>query len=456
MPREPVRRRRLLRAIGASTTAGTVGLAGCFGGGGGNGDGTDAGDDGDATEADDATEQEADGTGADGTGTDGDGGGGEDTTYKFGVLQSFSGDLAAYGDRWENAQGIAEDILSESGIPNGNDVEFIQGDTQSSPEVGVTAANKLVDQDNVDVLLGAVSSGVSIAIAESVSIPRKDEIFHIISTSSSPKITDLEYVVRSVPSDAFQARALANVAQSEGVESASVITVNNDYGIALAEAFADSYESSGGAVTNQVTYESGKSTYEPNLNAAMEGDPEAIVFIVYPQTFISMARTAFEMGLKEEVQYIGAESTFADPIPENVPAEAINGMVGTIQQAPADHPTWDTFRNRTEEKYGEPSDVFTAFDLDAIMFAALAIEAADGTDPNALREQVRPVSRPPGTKGDFTELATLKEELDAGNDIDYVGAAGSADIDDKGDVPGTYARWSFENGEYQVGNFLDV
>jgi len=116
MPREPVRRRRLLRAIGASTTAGTVGLAGCFGGGGGNGDGTDAGDDGDATEADDATEQEADGTGADGTGTDGDGGGGELSGSEYPDL-----------DEWLTTEEVGDAAPNYDGtVRDGRDADAIE------------------------------------------------------------------------------------------------------------------------------------------------------------------------------------------------------------------------------------------------------------------------------------------------------------------------------------------
>ncbi|NHN40656.1 halocyanin domain-containing protein [Halorubellus sp. JP-L1] len=79
MSDDPVRRRTVLRTLGASAAAGTIGLAGCSGPSDGNGEGNDGGAEngdgaGDATETD-AGDTETDGDG-DETGTDGNGGDG--------------------------------------------------------------------------------------------------------------------------------------------------------------------------------------------------------------------------------------------------------------------------------------------------------------------------------------------------------------------------------------------
>src|SRR6056297_3521756 len=63
------------------------------------------------------------------------------------------------------------DIANETGGVAGCQIEMVLRDTQVDPKVGVDAAKALVDLDGVQLLLGAVSSGVSMPILTSVTVP---------------------------------------------------------------------------------------------------------------------------------------------------------------------------------------------------------------------------------------------------------------------------------------------
>ena len=65
----------------------------------------------------------------------------------------------------------AVDLANEAGGVSGCDVDLILRDSQVDPKVGVDAAKALVDLDGVQLLLGAVSSGVSMPILTSVAVP---------------------------------------------------------------------------------------------------------------------------------------------------------------------------------------------------------------------------------------------------------------------------------------------
>ncbi|MDY6765695.1 MAG: ABC transporter substrate-binding protein [Halobacteria archaeon] len=412
-------RREFLKVIGAGGIATSTGIAGCLGGGGG----------------------------------DGDGGGGQ--TYTIGSAVSLSGDLSPYGTRHERGMNMALERINQVGLKNGGKLEVILEDTGSAEQTGVSAAQKLVNQNGVPLLIGAVSSGVTMAIAQSVTIPNK--VLHISPHSTSPKITGLDddkYVLRAAPSDAFQGAAMAKLALEQGVKSASVIMINNDYGRGFADVLQQKFEEGGGKVLKKVPYSSGQASYKSQLNSAMEGDPGALMFIAYPQSFTTMAKQAFEMGIKDQVKYIGAESTLADQIKNNVPAKALEGMVGTTPTAPTESDSWKNFVSNFESKHGERPTVWSAYSFDATMLAALAIEAADSFDSKSLRDAIYPLSRPEGTKVSSFEEA--KSELQAGNQINYEGVSGSVDLNEAGDVPGVYRWWKFTNGDYQMQGFLDV
>ncbi|NHN61331.1 MULTISPECIES: ABC transporter substrate-binding protein [Halorussus] len=376
-------------------------------------------------------------------------------TYRIGSAVSSSGDLAVYGQRHERGMNLAVDRVNQVGLKDGGELAVSVEDTASAPQTGVSAAQKLVNQEGVPLLIAAVSSGVTMAIARSVTIP--NQVVQVSPHSTSPQITTLDdngYVLRTAPSDAFQGAAMAQLARDRGIESASVILVNNDYGRGFTDVLEARFEAAGGTITNTVPYNSGRASYRPQLNQAMQGDPDAIMFVAYPESFTTMARQAFEMGIKDRVQYVGAESTLAEPIRENVPARALDGMIGTTPSAPTESEAWQSFVSAFQDRYDTQPSVWAAYSYDATMLSALAIEAADEFGSAALRETIYPVSRPEGETVSSFEAA--KEALGGGGQINYAGVSGSIDLNEAGDVPGTYKWWRFANGDYRMQGFLDV
>jgi len=84
---------------------------------------------------------------------------------KIGFLYVFSGRLAHYGYGAKQGAEMAIAEINKAGGIDGRRLVGIYEDTKLTPDVGVEAAKKLVDQDHVDVLMGIVSSGVASAVA---------------------------------------------------------------------------------------------------------------------------------------------------------------------------------------------------------------------------------------------------------------------------------------------------
>ena len=104
---------------------------------------------------------------------------------KMGALVPLTGPLAEFGEGFRKAGDLAAKQFGEAGFP----IEVKYGDTETSAIPGVEAARMLVDVEGVQVLIGAASSGVSMPIAESVSIP--GEVPQISNASTSPLLTVL-------------------------------------------------------------------------------------------------------------------------------------------------------------------------------------------------------------------------------------------------------------------------
>lgn len=383
--------------------------------------------------------------------TGGDGGG---STYDVGLVNPYTGDLAPFADRNDRGSDLALNEINDEKVAGGT-INKLTEDSETTSNSGVSAAQKLVNQEGVEVLTGPCSSGVAVSIAESVTIP--NEITHIMINSTAPSITDLEddgYCLRTSPSDAFQGRALAQVVADNDVSSASVIMVNNDYGQGLADAFKTRFEEMGNTVETMVPAEQGRSSYSTQLNEATGSEPGAIVFVVYPQTFQTMIREAYEMGVQSDYETFGAESMVSDEVENNVSPEAINGMKGTNPSPPIESEVYKDFAEDFQNEYDRQPTVWAAYAYDAYMLLGLAIHAAGEYSSDAVNEQIYEISRPDGTE--VSTIAEGKSELDDGNAINYQGASGNVDMDENGDPAGTYQNWEVIDGTFEMQGFVDT
>jgi ABC-type branched-subunit amino acid transport system substrate-binding protein len=368
-------------------------------------------------------------------------------TVKVGALMAMTGDLQAFGETSLNGINLALDQINENGGVMGQPLELVVGDTQTAAQAAIESANKLVSLDGVAAIIGALSSGNTIPVAQSVT--STNSIPQISNASTSPVITTLEdndFLFRTVPSDAYQGVALAQVTREADLSKLAIIYINNDYGQGLAESFEAAFAARGGTITGSVPYEQGKASYRGELSQLQEGDPEALVLIGYPENGITILKQALEEGLFD--RFVFTDGMKAPEIIEQIGAEFLNGSLGTAPQALTDSDSYQTFETAYEAAYGElPPKPYIDTAYDATMVLALAMEKAGSTDGAAIRDALREVANAPGTEIYPGEWAKARELLTQGEDIDYVGASGSINFDQAGDVAGTFAHWAIENGE---------
>ena len=107
----------------------------------------------------------------------------------IGVVLPLTGSLSATGQENVKAIQLAVDDFNAAGGINGCTLKSIVYDSQTAPAVGVDAAKKLIDINHVPAIIGAYSSGVSMAILTSATAPNK--VVQISAGSTSPAFTQL-------------------------------------------------------------------------------------------------------------------------------------------------------------------------------------------------------------------------------------------------------------------------
>tara|TARA_B100000586_G_scaffold155284_2_gene113040 strand:+ start:6174 stop:7379 length:1206 start_codon:yes stop_codon:yes gene_type:complete len=368
---------------------------------------------------------------------------------KIGTLMDETGDLGAYGPPIQNGVDLAVGLINDAGGVGGGDVTVIHADSGTSPNIATEAAGKLIEIDKVNGIVGSLSSGVTMAVAEAKTIPAGMVI--ISPASTSPAISVLEdndTVFRTTVSDAAQGAVLARLAIEKGYTDCSTLYVNNPYGKGLSDIFSSTFESLGGHCEAQVPHEQEQPSYKSEIDKAItDHEPDVIVAMSYPKSAAVYLRELIEGGYSGDFMFV--DGTKNQDMFDELGAAQFEGMHGTAPGAAASDAK-GTFESLYEAKYGElPSNPFIGegFDGAILLSLAMAKASADGhgnvIDGNSLRF----VANAPGEQVGPGDMKKALDLLADGKDIDYVGVAGDQEIDANGDVSNTIEIWSIEGGK---------
>jgi len=369
---------------------------------------------------------------------------------KIGILVPFTGALSDFGEPFANAAKLAVKEINEAGGVLGQDVVLITGDSATEPVKAQEEARRLIDIEGVSALVGAAASGVTLPVAESVAIP--SEIVQISPASTSPALTAVDdngFLYRTTISDAAQGLILAKLTyEILGFTSACTMYVNNAYGQGLSEQFTETFEELGGTVTAEVSHATEEQiTYLSEINACVEGGPDALLAISYPEHAGVYLKEALEQDLIDT--FVFCDGTKSDDQFEALGWENFEGMSGTAPGA-LEAVAGTAFTAAYEAEFGDkPPMPFMRESYDAVYVIALAAEKAGSTDSKAIRDAIRDITNPPGevispgVEGFTSALALIA----AGTAIDYQGAAGPINFDANGDVlQGAIEVWDVTAG----------
>jgi len=369
---------------------------------------------------------------------------------KIGILVPFTGALSDFGEPFANAAKLAVKEINEAGGVLGQDVTLITGDSATEPVKAQEEARRLIDIEGVSALVGAAASGVTLPVAESVAVP--SEIVMISPASTSPALTvvdDNGFLYRTTISDAAQGVILAKLTyEILGFTSACTMYVNNAYGQGLSEQFAETFEELGGTVTAQVSHATEEQiTYLSELTACVEGGPDALLAISYPEHAGVYLKEALEQALIDT--FVFCDGTKSDDQFEALGWENFEGMSGTAPGA-LEAAAGTAFTAAYEAEYGDkPPMPFMRESYDAVYVIAVAAEKAGSTDAKAIRDAIRDVTNPPGevVNPGVDGFTSALELIAAGTAVDYQGAAGPINFDANGDVlQGAIEVWDVTAG----------
>src|SRR6202043_1213263 len=103
---------------------------------------------------------------------------------RIGNINSYTGGLAYAGENNLNGMNLYFDSINWTVA--GRKIEVIKEDDQFNPQIGLQKAKKLVESDNVDLLLGVQASNVALA---GLNYMKQQKAFYVVSGAGTAAIT---------------------------------------------------------------------------------------------------------------------------------------------------------------------------------------------------------------------------------------------------------------------------
>ncbi len=379
-----------------------------------------------------------------------------DCTTKIGAVLPTSVD---WGRPIAETAQFAVELYNQSGGVKGCDIEMVLRDSQTDPKIGVDAAKALVDLDKVPVLIGAVSSGVSMPVLTSVTVP--SGVMQMSCCSSSTAFTDVAREgktkglwFRTFATTRNQAAVATKLIQERGYKSVAIFYKNDDWGQDIGKLVAADLATLGIEVTTSAAINDAQASYRAEVTSVLKTKPEAVYLALYPTEGISLVREWLSLGGTQE--FIAANSLKSDEFRDGVGMQYLTKLIGH-DSAPPRTDSADTFTEMYKAKFdAEPNGPGLPNSYDAVMISLLAMDAAPELTGAAIAASVPRVTDPVGTPifPDVEGLAKARELLNEGKNISYQGATGAVVFDAHGDVSAPAVAWKFsETGVEEVNYF---
>ena len=294
---------------------------------------------------------------------------------KIGLLLPYSGTYAALGNEITDGFNLAVQAAGRT-----DEFAVVREDTEVKPSVGLGKARKLVLEDEVDVIVGIVSSGVLGAVRDFVDGAKVPLIVANAGNDNATGDACSAYITRVSFSNGQVNRPMGDWLAGQGVKK--VYTLAPDYaaGRQMIEGFTETFTAAGGEIVGGEYTPFGKtSDFGPYLANAKASGAEAIFVFYAGGEAISFVKQYGSFG--KELPLYGS-GFLTSPLYVAAEGDAAVGVITSLHYVPTlDTPENKAFVKAFGDAYGRVPSEYAVQGYDAAMTLMAAVDSgASGRD----------------------------------------------------------------------------
>lgn len=312
----------------------------------------------------------------------GSGGSKKKAPVLLGIVDSRSGAFAASGESQIQGATLAVDELNEAGgILGGRRIEIRIRDDATKADIGARGARELIGQENVDVVVGGVSSAVGLAVSEACSqlgCPLVLTGTHddAITGKSAHKVT-----FRTPCQSIMIARVVVGPLMKNTGNRWFFITSDYAYGLGAEKAMIAELTKAGGTVVAAEHTPLGTSDFSAQLTKARGSGATTVVLVLYGADLIAASKQYNEFGLNGRLGVGGHLNGLEMAV--GIGPDRVHGIWGTPWNADVATPASKKFIGDIKRRTGQTANFRHYLGYLAAREALEGIDRAGTTEPNA-------------------------------------------------------------------------
>ena len=345
---------------------------------------------------------------------------------KIATLTPLTGAGGPYGPPMAKVAAAVVGEVNTAGGVLGRKVEVVSEDDQTNPDAAVRAARKLIDVDKVSAIMGTWASAVTSAVAP---LCWESKTF-LTTVSGADSITLLPhqgYLVRTQPNTHLQTTRMGEFILAAGAKRVFTVIPQTPFTQTVLQ-IMDELMPKGGAAHHSLIYDDKKTTFRTEVDQVLRSDPEFILCNGYTPDSVIMLKDLYRAGYKGKI--IGLAYSLNQKLVDQIGQPEIVEGVYTFAPSPAEG---GQAYERAKKLSGlEKPDPYTSQVYDHTNMVLMAMAAGKEASGTAIKDNIRKICQGGGKTVD-NALDGLKA-IAAGEKVDYTGASGPCDFDDKGDI----------------------
>ena len=223
---------------------------------------------------------------------------------RVGFMLPYTGTYAQLGVAIEN--GVRMAINEQGGKLGGREIEYFKVDDESEPAKGIENANKLVQRDKVDVLIGTVHSGVQMGIHK---VARDTGVLSLIPNAgvhAATRALCAPNVFRTSFTNSQPTMALGAAMVKNGHKKAVWITHKYAAGDEAFEGFKESYTKAGGTIVKELGLPFPSVEFQALLTEIAALKPDAVACFFAGGAAAKFMKDFAAAGLKDKIALYGS------------------------------------------------------------------------------------------------------------------------------------------------------
>lgn len=308
-------------------------------------------------------------------------------TIKIGVAGPHSGAYAAFGEQfWRGATQAAKDINQQGGIA-GKHIVLVKADDACEPKQAVAVANRVVDRENVQAVIGHFCSSSTIPASR---IYADASILMITPGSTNPRVTDrgLSTVFRACGRDDQQGAVAADFLYNKlKLTKIAVIHDKDTYGKGIADAMMTNLKKMGAEIVLYEGLTRGEKDFNALVTKIKQAGAEAVYFGGLHTEAGPFVRQLREQGT--DIPFVGGDGIVSEDFVISAGgSKMMKNVYMTFGSDPRTVPQSQVIVDRFRKEGIEPEG-YTLYSYAALQIIRQAIEATQSTDGEELSEWLK-------------------------------------------------------------------